>query len=188
MRQARLLSEAEQENVLAYLGHRSGWRDRLMFLLSIDAGLKAKEIAALDWSMVTDGDGLVTEEIIGLSQVSKGRSGAIYMSRRLSDTFASYADGKVRTGRVVLSQRGKPMSAQVIVNFFWLLYQELGLSGCSSHSGRRTAITRWNNKVSAVGGSVYDVQMIAGHSSPQTTKRYVEPSEPVKDVRRKLVD
>lgn len=188
MRQARLLSEDEQEKVLEYLGRRSGWRDRLMFLLSIDAGLKAKEIAALDWSMATHRDGALAEEITGLEQVSKGRSGAISMSRRLSETFAAYADGKILIGRVVLSKRGKPMSAQVIVNFFWLLYQELGLSGCSSHSGRRTAITRWNNKASAVGGSVYDVQMIAGHSSPQTTKRYVEPRHPAEVVRRKLVE
>ena len=32
-------------------------RDQVMFLLSLKAGLRAKEIAALTWAMVTDAEG-----------------------------------------------------------------------------------------------------------------------------------
>ena len=54
------------------------------------------------------------------------------------------------------------------------LYGSLGFDGCSSHSGRRTAITRWAKITSRVGGSLCDVQELAGYSSLATTQRYVE--------------
>ena len=62
--------------------------------------------------------------------------------------------------------------------------QDLGMSDCSSHSGRRTFITRAARKVSEVGGSVRDVQQLVGHASLQTTQRYIEGDT---DAKRKLV-
>ena len=58
------------------------------------------------------------------------------------------------------------------------------MTGCSSHSGRRTFITRAARKVCEVGGSVRDVQQFAGHASLQTTQRYIEGDT---EAKRKLV-
>ena len=58
------------------------------------------------------------------------------------------------------------------------------MTGCSSHSGRRTFITRAARKVSEVGGSVRDVQQLAGHARLQTTQRYIDGDT---DAKRKLV-
>ena len=75
---------------------------------------------------------------------------------------------------VVTTERSNRTTPQVIVNFFQSLYKELGLIGCSSHSGRRTFITSISQKISTVGGSMRDVQYLAGHSSLNTTQRYIE--------------
>ena len=67
----------------------------------------------------------------------------------------------------------------------FLPYADLGLIGCSSHSGRRTFITNAAKKITTVGGSLRDVQYLAGHSSLQTTERYIDYSE---TARRSIVD
>ena len=76
------------------------------------------------------------------------------------------------------------MTKQVVVNWFAYLYRDLGFEGCSSHSGRRTAITRWAGKISSVGGSLRDVLALARHSSLAMTQRYIEASV---DACRKVV-
>src|SRR6267142_335359 len=64
---------------------------------------------------------------------------------------------------VVLSERGSKMKARSIVIWFSRAYCAVGLDGCSSHSGRRTFITRAARLVHKTGGSLRDVQMLAGH-------------------------
>src|SRR5208282_2168969 len=65
-------------------------------------------------------------------------------------------------------------SSFAVVNMFGEWYFALGFQGASSHSGRRTAITKWAGKISKVGGYLRDVQALAGHSALTTTQRYIE--------------
>ena len=70
------------------------------------------------------------------------------------------------------------------MNWFHGIYAELGLNGCSSHSGRRTFITRSARIIAKVGGSLRDVQELAGHRALTTTERYIEGD---REAQRKLV-
>ena len=57
--------------------------------------------------------------------------------------------------------------------------------GCSSYSDRRTFITETSKKISLVGGSLRDVQMMVGHRSLETTQRYIEADS---ETQRKVID
>jgi integrase len=76
------------------------------------------------------------------------------------------------------------MKARSIVIWFSRAYRAIGLDGCSSHSGRRTFITRAARLVHKAGGSLRDVQLLAGHRSIQTTQRYIDGDS---DAQRRLV-
>jgi integrase/recombinase XerD len=75
---------------------------------------------------------------------------------------------------VIKTERSQSTSAQAIVNMFQRWYRHLGFVGCSSHSGRRTFITNAARKISTVGGSLKDVQELAGHANLRTTQRYID--------------
>lgn len=185
-KQAKTLTDAQQKVVLKHLSDgRHSQRNTVMFLLSMDAALRAKEIASLEWSMLTDASGALSDEIRLQDRASKGRSGGVvFMSKRLRAALLAYSQGQVLSGLVLKSQRGTAMSPQVVINWFYGLYNKLGYDGCSSHSGRRTAITNWARRISSVGGSLRDVQALARHSSIAMTQRYIEVSE---DACRRVV-
>jgi integrase len=87
-------------------------------------------------------------------------------------------------GPIIRSERGGAMTPMSIVVWFTRAYQVLGFDGCSSHSGRRTFITRAARAVHKAGGSLRDVQLLAGHRSIQTTQRYIDGDS---DAQRRLV-
>lgn len=74
-KQAKTLTDAQQKVVLKHLSDgRHAKRNTVMFLLSVDAALRAKEIASLEWSMLTDASGTLSDEIRLQDRASKGRS------------------------------------------------------------------------------------------------------------------
>ena len=194
-KQAKVLSKQQIESLYLSLSlTRDPERNRLIFLLSVKAGLRAKEIAGLTWGMVLDASGELADQIALENLASKGTSGRIIpinkllkqeLQRQLGTTLIKTTVQEIRNQRVVQTQRGRATSAQVIVNMFKGWYTRAGLIGCSSHSGRRTFITNAAKKISTVGGSLRDVQWLAGHSSLQTTQRYIDGDS---DARRKVVD
>src|SRR5713226_9412449 len=75
-KQAKILSDKQVRAVLAELDtRRYPLRDRVMFLLSIKAGMRAKEIASVTWGMVTDAEGEIADVIALENRASKGKGG-----------------------------------------------------------------------------------------------------------------
>ena len=181
-KQAKTLTNKQIDSVLDYLSRsRSPKRNQAIFLLSVKAGLRAKEIAFLRWEMLLDADGTLSNFLALPNNASKGRSGRqIPLNRQLKETlldlFQSESVRKDFDARdfLVRTQRSKQTSSQAIINMFASWYRDLGMIGCSSHSGRRTFISNTARKISTVGGSLRDIQALAGHSNLQTTQRYIE--------------
>ena len=180
-KQAKTLTKPQIEAVLNYLNStRYPARDRLIFLLSVKAGLRAKEIAALKWEMVTDAEGRLSAAINLTNDASKGKNGGrvIPINKELLTALSNWkeqADSARRPSEfVITSERSGNTSSYAIVNKFHAWYQALGFQGASSHSGRRTAITLWARQIGRFGGSLRDVQLLAGHSALSTTQRYIE--------------
>jgi integrase/recombinase XerD len=177
-KQAKTLSKGQVAAVLGYLA-KTRWptRNRLIFLLSVKAGLRAKEIARLTWRMVIDAQGEIGHAIHLENRASKGRSGRVIpMNEEVRTALVAYSKTVLILGSPFLieSERSKDMSPQAVVNLFWRWYRHIGFDGCSSHSGRRTFITNAARKISTVGGSLRDVQLLAGHSNLRTTQGYIE--------------
>jgi integrase len=192
-KQAKTLTNKQIDSVLDYLSRSlSPKRNQAIFLLSVKAGLRAKEIASLRWEMLLNADGNLSDFLALPNNASKGRSGRqIPLNRQLKETLLDLFQNE--SGRkdfdakdfLVRTQRSKQTSSQAVINMFASWYRDLGMIGCSSHSGRRTFISNTARKISTVGGSLRDIQALAGHSNLQTTQRYIECDS---ESQRKVVD
>jgi integrase/recombinase XerD len=171
-KQAKMVSPTQERAMLGSLETtRYLARDRVLFLLSLKAGLRAKEMASLTWAMVTDAQGQVVEAMHVPNRASKGKPGGRTMPLHPD---LQTALGTLQTARgamapparpILFSERGGELSAATVRLWFHRLYTSLKMDGCSSHSGCRTFITRAARRVSQVGGSLRDVQELAGHTS-----------------------
>lgn len=185
-KQAKILSEKHIEDLLIFADStRYPERNRVIILLSLKAGLRAAEIANLTWEMVqTPGGEIGTLIELRDEAAKKGHGRLIPMQTDLRAALIACRARFPGNGTVVRSERGGPMTPLSIVVWFSRAYETLGLDGCSSHSGRRTFITRAARLVHKAGGSLRDVQLLAGHRSIQTTQRYIDGDS---DVQRRLV-
>jgi integrase len=150
-KQAKVLTETQIKAVLATVdGRRYPKRDRVMVLLSIRAGLRAKEIAMARWSMVTDAEGNIGDALHLPNKAGKGKNGGrtVWLRAELRDALVALQ--AVRNpdpaDHIIHSERDASMSPGAVQVWFHRLYQDLGFAGASSHSGRRTFITRRSSR------------------------------------------
>jgi integrase/recombinase XerD len=194
-KQSKILSKKQIDTMLRYLwSTRQPLRNGVIFLLSVKSGMRSKEISDVKWSMMISPAGDLGNSIHLTNDVSTGTLGGrvIPIHKELKKLLVQlYEQEQTRKGfdaqtsYVVRTERSLSTSSQSIVNMFQRWYRDLGFVGYSSHSGRRTFITDLSKKVSLVGGSLRDVQILVGHKNLQTTQRYVEVDT---DCQRKMVD
>ena len=148
-KQAKIVSPTQERAILGYLvTTRSPARDRVMFLFSMKAGLRAKEMASLTWAMVTDAQGQVAEVLHVPNRASKGKTGGRTIPLHPDLQAALVALQTVRADMatperpILFSERGGGLSAATVRLWFHRLSTSLKMDGCSSYSGRRTFMTR----------------------------------------------
>jgi integrase len=185
-KQAKTLSTDDIKDLLVYAScTRHPLRNSVIVLLSAKAGLRAGEIANLTWDMVLNGGRQISGLIELADNAAKKCSGrSIPVHPDLAAALTAWQQIAPASPYVIASERGGPMTALSIVVWFNRAFKNIGLKGCSSHSGRRTFVTRAARVVHKAGGSLRDVQLLAGHRSIQTTQAYIDGDS---DAQRKLV-
>jgi integrase/recombinase XerD len=173
---AKTLTKQQLAAALRRAAHgRYPERDRVMVLLSVKAGLRAGEIAKLTWPMVVDAQGRIARHIELHDAAAKKRSGrTIPLHPDLTRPLRRLQKQNGARGPVIRSERGEALRPSSVVNWFGRLYRGLGFNGCTSHSGRRTFITNAARLVFKAGGSLRDVQQLAGHRSIEHTQAYID--------------
>ena len=186
-RQARIISCAQLDVLLAHIrGRKDYLRSRVIILLSARAGLRAAEICGLEFSMIFGPSGELSQTIAVEDRIAKsdhGRKIPMHPDIRAA-LVALLRRTPNRTGTIIKSRKGGAMNPNSLVNWFAVLYREVGFDGCSSHTGRRTFLTELSRRTHEAGASLRDVQLLAGHSSISTTERYLDGSSL---AQRKLV-
>ena len=193
-KQSKVLTDKQVKMMLNHLSlTRMSIRNQVIFLLSVKSGFRSKEISGVKWKMVVDSEGNIGDSIHLTDEVTKGKSGRVIpmnpqlkeMLLILYDIEKGNSNFDLESSHIVRTERSDRSSPQSIVNLFQRWYSDLGFIGCSSHSGRRTFITNLSKKLSLVGGTLRDVQLLVGHKNLQTTQRYIEVDT---DCQRKLVE
>lgn len=177
MPKARTLTAEAQTAALREIALRdTAARDRLLLLLSWRCGLRVAEIAQLQWRDVQDAFGRLGDTLRVRKETTKGRTRERLVPMT-GDLRAALADWRAQAPKgacFVHETLAGPQSANALQLWFSRVYRAAGLEGCSSHSGRRTAITNWARNAGAVGCSLADVQAMAGHAFVSTTVGYVD--------------
>lgn len=187
-RRAKTLTDAQLAYVLDYVGKISSnpLRDYAMILLSFKGALRACEIAGLSWRDVTDALGNVRDDAFevpdGIAKKGHGRTvpmhSAVYATLcALKDTLPPV---ETRGNKPIIRGRNDDrMTPNTLQKYMGRLYREMGLEGVTSHSGRRTFITKAIRKANDFNCSIKDVQNAAGHRYIDTTENYIDPSDNV---------
>jgi len=172
---APILSAGEFERVLeAARSLTYPARDRAILLVSFYLGLRAKEIASLRFGDVYTVDGEVRHVLhIKRDYSKKNRMRDVYLSSdRLRSALASYRlfrQPAAPDHPLFATRSGKAFSPNGMVVLFGRIYRHAGFEA-SSHSGRRTMITR----LAEQGVDLKAIATLAGHASITTTCIYVE--------------
>ena len=154
MGQASVLTDTEIKKVFRLIETtRHAERNRVAFVLSIYAGLRVGEIAALTIGDVISRDGMIRREIrLGAHQTKGSKGRTVILSGRAMRELGVYAVSRQRWGNdapLIASQRcGRFFTGVSLSMLFKEIYEMAGIR-TSSHSGRRTFATQLMPRVSA---------------------------------------
>lgn len=187
---AKVLSPEEFKRLLIVASNSSyGKRNRAIIYCSFGLGLRVKEIAALNIEDVVDSDHKLLDEISLKRNMTKGeKQRHVYLSNKKVRTALEAHINEIKqlpTSRpLFMTQRKSKFTPNVLQKWFREMYNKAGIIGASSHSGRRTFITRLIEN----GVDIKAVSRLAGHANIGTTAIYVEDNpERLKRIAEKVL-
>jgi len=187
-KQAKTLTAEELRRVLDYTATRKhSTRNRALVLASFYSGCRVGELSSLTYADVVDSEGKVRDEIRLKAENTKTKEARIvFVNAKLKKELQQYANAYKPADtqlKFFYSQKRKSngYNANTLTQFFHYLYKKAGVFGASSHSGRRTFITKLANQ----GVSVRVLASLAGHRNISTTQAYIDVND---DMKRKAVE
>lgn len=187
MAKAKTLTERDLKNVLSYIAvNKHAERNRAMLLTTYYAGLRVKEVAALTVSDVWDeATGVKTEIFLTADQTKGTTARTVFVPEKLRRELLTYLAtvGRCSASRPLFAtQKSRTgFTPNTLCQTFHYIYKNCGLTGASSHSGRRTFLTNLANK----GVGVRVLMSLAGHKNISTTQAYLDVND---DQLRKAVE
>ena len=144
MKRAKTLSKAELKRVLAIVAAgRIAKRNKVIFYLSFYAGLRAKEIAELKIGDVYSVNGEVQRTVLLTAKQTKGLCSRTFIINsklvKALNTFYLQISHLPSHSPLIRSQKNCSFSANSMCQLVCRIYKESGITGATSHSGRRTS-------------------------------------------------
>ena len=179
MAQARTINEKQAKTMFAFLStQRNAIRNQAMFALSYYCGLRAKEIASLKVGDVLKADGSIKDVADLSAEQTKGSNGReFYINKHAKQHIAALIKSMpvVEPHFPLLQVMGKrkAFSANGIAIAMRNIYNDAGFTGCSSHTGRISAISQLANK----GVGIRIIQKFSGHRQLQSVQHYLDANE-----------
>ena len=205
MKQAKVITTREFKRLLTVTSDgRYAARNRVAIMLSYYAGMRVGEIASLTIDDVYTDTGEVKDQITLSAAITKSKeTRRIFVNDVLKKELASYYQTLGKKQKIkkrtpppahrsatrasnlsqplLLTQKGKAFTANILCQTFGKLYRQASIEGASSHSGRRWFITRLAHS----GVSPKVIMELAGHKHLSTTQRYIDVND---DMMRKAVE
>lgn len=187
MGQAKTFTKQELKRVLDYNSacERHRERNRAMMLLTFYCGMRIGEVVSLRIADVINERGEVLDEIKLSSAQTKGhKARTVHVPARMQKELKNYIAGlKSRTQADFLfrTQKSKHFTSNTATQLLQRIYERSGITGATSHSGRRTFITELANK----GVSVRVLAELAGHKNISVTQKYIDIND---DMLKKAVE
>jgi integrase/recombinase XerD len=187
-KQAKTLTQVELRRVLDYIATRKhAHRNRAMLMTTYLSGMRVGEVSSLRFNDVVDSEGKIRNEIQLRAEQTKGNEArVVFVNEKLHKELTQY----IRfykpintTEKFFYSQKAGSdgFTANTLTQYFHFLYKRVGITGASSHSGRRTFITNLASK----GVGVRVLMSLAGHKNIGTTQAYIDVND---DMKRKAIE
>ena len=175
MTQAATLTQQQLQRVLDYTRTRRHYkRNRAIILLTHYAMLRVGEVAALRYCDVVDADGEIkAETTLSAAQTKGNKARKVWFAEKIRVELAAYVavhKPKLLTQPLFYTQRSEGFTANTLTHIVNGIYKNAGISGATSHSGRRTGLTNLSER----GVRVRTLMAIAGHANMSTTQRYID--------------
>lgn len=159
-------------------------RNALLVQMTHWAGFRVGELAELRVTDVQDASGGIKEQVLLKPHQTKGsKDRVVFIPAKLREVIARYLLTHGKQEYLFASQKRGKFTANTLQATMTKLYEDAGFSGCRSHTGRRSFIT----KLAAQGVGARVLQELAGHRNLATTQRYIDVNDEQKRAALMLI-